>query len=48
MTANDYAATSLMFKLSSLVENSATKVGVAETSKFGSIPQFDDFRMLTL
>ena len=40
----DYAATSLMFKLSSLFENSVTKVGGAETSKFGPIPQFGDFR----
>ena len=36
--------TSLMFKLSSLFENSVTKVGGAETSKFGHIPQFGDFR----
>ena len=36
--------TSLMFKLSSLFENSVTKVGGAETSKFGPIPQFGDFR----
>ena len=40
----DYANTSLMFKLSSLFENSVTKVGGAETSKFGPIPQFGDFR----
>ena len=40
----DYAATSLMFNLSSLFENSVTKVGGAETSKYGPIPQFGDFR----
>ena len=40
----DYANTSLMFKLSSLFENSVTKVGGAETSKFGPIPLFGDFR----
>ena len=35
----DYAATSLMFKLPSLFENSFTKVGGAETSKFR--PKFE-------
>ena len=44
----DYANTSLMFKLSSLFENSVTKVGGAETSKFGPIPQFGDFRIKML
>ena len=33
-----------MFKLSNLFENSVTKVGGAQTSKFGPIPQFGDFR----
>ena len=42
--ANDYAATSLMFKLSSLFENSVTKVGGTERLKFGRIPQSGDFR----
>ena len=37
-------ATSLMFKLSSMFENSVTKVGGAETSKFWSIPQSDGCR----
>ena len=36
-------AKSSMFKLSSLFENSVTKVGGAETSKFRPIPQFGDF-----
>ena len=35
--SNDCAATSLF-------GNSVTKVGGAETSKFGPIPQFGDFR----
>ena len=33
-----------MFKLSNFFENSVAKVGGAETSKFGPIPQFGDFR----
>ena len=36
--------TSLIFKLLSMFENSITKVGGPEISKFGSIPQFGDFR----
>ena len=32
-----------MFKLSSLFENWVAKVGGAETSEFGAIPQFGDF-----
>ena len=43
----DYAATSLMFKLSNLFENLVPKVGGAETSKFGPIPQFGDFRTMS-
>ena len=37
-----------MFKLSSLIENSVTKVGGAEISKFRPIPQFGDFRSTVL
>ena len=41
-------ATSLIFNLSDMLENSVTKVGSAETWKFGPIELFGDFRTRSL